>query len=188
MGRQGFLQRIGASTHNTTYKKDGWLLGNESFRRKYGELLPSKNNKKNEPPWRYKECCFLHQLSPIIRSHFNEIEFGEGNRLQSEVLRYCGCQSIKCGKLKNEIAANGMIQLCHILLSDIPLCFGNKNSKMTDLCFKIYDKMNDKMVAFQKYRCLKMSVGGIKRSTQPKTQRNILASASFLRSRLFFEL
>ena len=185
--KQGFLERIGASTHNTTYKKEGWLLGDESLRAKYFQSLPSKSSSASKKaPWRYKEICFLHRISPIIKSHFDEK--GDGNRLQANVLKYCGCQSVECGKLKSEIEQTGMIQLCRILLSDIPLCFGNKNSKMTDLCFRIYDKESGKMVAAKKYRCLKMSVGGIKRSTQPKTQRNIIASAAFSGSRLFFEL
>merc|ERR1712228_36386 len=91
------------------------------------------------------------------------------------------------GKLKNQITADGLVQIGYTSLNDL-LCCGNKESKMNDLCFEIVDTMNGQIVASRKYRCLKRCVGGIKRSTQPTTERNILASAAFLRSRLFFEL
>ena len=104
------------------------------------------------------------------------------------MLSCCGCQSIGCKKL-SAINGNNLYIISDISLFDLSLYFGSKNSKMSDLCFKIFDRtLNDKLIFTKSYRLSKMMMGGIKRSTQPKTQRNMIMSSSFNRSRLIFKL
>ena len=167
-----------------------FILGNEQFRNKYRDILPTKrhnnnnnnnNNNNDTMPWYHKQCCFLHVIAPLIICHFKN-----NKNINLSLLNNCGCQSIGCYKFDNLNISN-LYKISHISLYDLSLYFGTKNSLMSNILFKIYSKQSGKELN-KCYRLLKRMAGGMKRSTQPKTQKHIIATPSFNNTRLIFKL